>query len=201
MIKQVILASQSPRRKRLLERINLKFDIVVSSAPEHTRADLDAITFAREMSQRKSREVASRKSNALVIGADTIVAYDNEILGKPVDEKQARQMLLKLSNDSHQVVTGVSLIQSGTRGEIENKLTFHTTTDVFFGSLEEAEIDEYIQTGGPMDKAGSYGIQDDWGALFVEKIIGDYYNVVGFPLHSFYQHLKSFAPNQVPHAI
>lgn len=201
MISNVVLASQSPRRKRLLELINLEFDIVVSTVPEFTRADLNAVEFAREMSQRKSRQVATQKEQTLVIGADTVVAHQDEILGKPVDEEEARRMLRRLSSDTHHVITAVSLITSDETGSIVDTLTFHQTTNVTFGQLDDEEINEYVETGGPMDKAGSYGIQDDWGALFVKEIDGDFYNVVGFPLHLFYQKLKTFAPNQVPHAI
>ncbi len=201
MIKQVVLASGSPRRKRLLELINLEFNITVSTVPETTRASLDPIPFAEEISLSKARQVASQKENALVIGADTLVVHQDEKLGKPTNMKDARQMLHRLSDDTHQVITGVSLVKSGKQQEFIESLSFHETTEVVFGPLTDHEIDEYVKTGGPMDKAGSYGIQDDWGSLFVKKIVGDYYNVVGFPLFQFYHNLKFFAPNQLPHAI
>lgn len=201
MIEQVVLASGSPRRKQLLELINLEFNITVSTVPETTRATLNPVPFAEEISLRKARQVATKKENALVIGADTLVVHEGEKLGKPTNMKDARQMLNRLSDNSHHVITGVSLVKSGKQQAVIESLTFHETTEVVFGPLSEHEIEEYVETGGPMDKAGSYGIQDDWGALFVKKIIGDYYNVVGFPLFQFYHNLKFFAPNQLPHAI
>ncbi len=201
MVDQIVLASQSPRRKRLLELINLKFDIAVSSVPETTRADMDPVPFAEEIALRKARQIASQKENALIIGADTVVVHKHDILGKPVDMDEARSMLRRLSDHSHHVITGVSLVKSSGKRRYTESLTFHESTEVVFGKLTDQEIDEYVETGGPMDKAGSYGIQDDWGALFVKQIVGDYYNVVGFPLYQFYQNLKSFAPKNLPHAV
>ncbi len=197
---QIILASQSPRRKELLEQIGLEFEICPAQGEEViTKSVPEEVVM--ELSKQKAEEVAAMvssfgeehkdittPSDILVIGADTVVAYDGKILGKPVDEADAKRMLTMLSGNTHSVFTGVTLVlidKSGRAGE----LVFYEKTDVKMHKMSEAEIDRYIATGEPMDKAGSYGIQGKC-AIYIEKIDGDYNNVVGLPITRIYQELK-----------
>lgn len=197
---QIILASQSPRRKELLEQIGLEFEICPAKGEEIiTKTVPEEVVM--ELSKQKAEEVAAMvssyaeehkdittPSDILVIGADTVVAYGGKILGKPVDEADAKRMLMMLSGNTHSVFTGVTLVlidKSGRAGE----LVFYEKTDVKMHKMTEAEIDRYIATGEPMDKAGSYGIQGKC-AIYIEKIDGDYNNVVGLPITRIYQELK-----------
>ena len=197
---QIILASQSPRRKELLEQIGLEFEICPAKGEEIiTKTVPEEVVM--ELSKQKAEEVAAMvstyaqehkdittPSDILVIGADTVVAYDGNILGKPVDEADAKRMLTMLSGNTHSVFTGVTLVlmdKSGRAGE----LVFYEKTDVKMHEMSEVEIDRYIATGEPMDKAGSYGIQGKC-AIYIEKIDGDYNNVVGLPIARIYQELK-----------
>lgn len=194
----VILASGSPRRKKLLEQINLRFTVQVPSVPETFDDDRSPDSIVRILASRKATQVAKDKSDALVIGADTIVVFDGQILEKPGSRDEAIEMLSKLSGNTHQVFTGVNLIKTAGPGNIHAEISFFEKTDVTFGRLDRREIETYVESGSPFDKAGGYGIQDDWGSVFIQKIEGDYYNVVGFPLHKFYQTLKEFAPELLP---
>ena len=193
----IILASASPRRKELLSRIGLPFTAEASSASEAYDSNSSPAGIVRELAQRKARQVARGKHDALVIGADTIVLFQGLLLEKPSNFDDAFRMLRRLNDNTHEVLTGVALIKVDDEGNIAGETTFYERTEVTFGKLEEDEIRKYVESGSPMDKAGGYGIQDNWGALFVKKINGDYYNVVGFPLHSFYDALKRFAPELV----
>lgn len=199
-MKPIILASQSPRRKKLLQQIDLPFIVQVSSAEESYDPNAAPEEIVQLLATRKASDVAPAHSNALVIGADTIVAYGHSILEKPDTPDHANEMLSSLSGDSHYVYSGVALIKTGERGNITESCAFFERTIVTFGELTDKEIEQYVRTGSPMDKAGAYGIQDDWGALFVERIEGDYNNVVGFPLFRFYQTMKQFAPDYLPQA-
>lgn len=197
---QIILASQSPRRKELLEQIGLEFEICPAKGEEIITKSIPE-EVVMELSRQKAEEVAAMvssytiehkdittPSDILVIGADTVVAYDGKILGKPVDEADAKSMLSMLSGNTHSVFTGVTLVlidKSGRAGEI----VFYEKTDVKMHKMSEQEIDRYISTGEPMDKAGSYGIQGKC-AIYIEKIDGDYNNVVGLPITRIYQELK-----------
>jgi len=197
---QIILASQSPRRKELLEQIGLEFEICPAKGEEVITKTIPE-EVVMELSKQKAEEVAAMvssfgeehkdittPSDILVIGADTVVAYDGKILGKPVDEADAKRMLTMLSGNTHSVFTGVTLVlidKSGRAGE----LVFYEKTDVKMHEMSELEIDRYIATGEPMDKAGSYGIQGKC-AIYIEKIDGDYNNVVGLPITRIYQELK-----------
>jgi len=185
----------------LLEQINLKFDVIASTVLEYTEDELTPAEFAEKMALSKASDVARSVNNALIIGADTIVVHDDEILGKPVDDEDAKRLLKRLSGHTHNVYTGVALLKTDNNGEPERSITFYSKTNVVFAKLDDKEIEEYVNSGSPMDKAGAYGIQDDWGSLFVKRIDGDYYNVVGFPLQKFYTMMKSFAPEALPHAI
>lgn len=197
-MKKIILASGSPRRKKLLQQLNLPFEVQVSSVDESYDPSLSAEEIVQQLALRKSSDVAPRFSNSLVIGADTIVVFKDEILEKPASDSEAHQMLQNLSGQTHQVYTGVALCKVNASNNITDTVTFFEKTDVVFGDLNPRDIDAYVAGGSPMDKAGGYGIQDDFGAIFVKGIDGDYYNVVGFPLHRFYTVMESFAPNFLP---
>lgn len=177
-MKKLILASQSPRRRMLLENIGLKFEILVDDAEEEKEADWSPEKTVMALAEQKAVNVAKGVvSSAIIIGADTVVAVDGEILGKPKDEQQAAQMLRRLSGREHCVFTGVAVLDTET-GE---KHIFYEQTKVRFKPLTAEEIQRYIASGEPMDKAGAYGIQE-LGSLFVEGIDGDYFNVVGLPV-------------------
>lgn len=173
----IILASGSPRRREILTNIGLDFRVVKSGADESMEEGIPPGFAAERLSLLKAAEVAERSGeNALVIGADTMVAIDGEILGKPSDDADARRMLALLSGRRHSVFTGVSVLRTFDAKSV----TFYEETEVYVKKLSEAEIEWYTATGEPRDKAGAYGIQGK-GALFIEKINGDYFNVVGLP--------------------
>lgn len=194
---KIILASRSPRRKKLLEQIGLPFTVEPSEVSEAYDPDDSPQKIVCELALQKARQVARGKTDALIIGADTLVVLDDTILEKPGTTQEAMKILSRLSGSTHQVLTGVALLKTEKKGNIDAVNTFFERTDVTFAKLTEDEIHKYVETGSPMDKAGAYGIQDDHGALFVKEIKGDYYNVVGFPLHSFYTILKQFAPELI----
>lgn len=198
-LKKIILASGSPRRKKLLQQINLSFDVRPSSVDEFFDPELSPEEVVQQLALRKAADVAKNQKDALVIGADTIVVFKDKILEKPRTHQEAKKMLQQLSGQTHQVLTGVALCKVNASNNIADTVSFVETTDVTFGELNSDDIENYVASGSPMDKAGGYGIQDDFGAIFVKKIEGDYYNVVGFPLHSFYTTVQAFAPEFLPH--
>jgi septum formation protein len=175
----LILASQSPRRRELLERAGIPFRVSVAGVPEYPAAGESG----REYVLRLSREKAFAVEGELVLGADTVVVVDGEILEKPADEDHARGMLKKLSGRGHQVFTGICLRSgSGVQQEV-------CETQVYFTNLTADEIDTYVTSGEPMDKAGAYGVQG-LASKFVHRIEGDYLNVVGLPVALVYSMLK-----------
>ena len=181
-MEKIVLASASPRRKELLERADLKFTVVPSSGEEEIGGgtpDQVVENLSRSKAFSVAEELKREKEVKLVIGADTIVAFQNHILGKPVDEQDAFDTLTRLSGNSHQVYTGVTVLIR--KGDAWEEHTFSERTDVHFYSVSEEEIRDYICTGEPMDKAGSYGIQGRFG-VYVKGIEGDYNNVVGLPV-------------------
>ena len=182
----VILASQSPRRKELLGLFHIPFTIRVPEVDETMDANLSAAEAVAQVSRRKARAV-ERTEQDIVIAADTIVVCDGQILGKPTDAADASRMLHLLSGRDHQVMTGMTVL----RGETYRTCT--EITDIHFRPLSDREIDAYIRTGEPMDKAGSYGIQGG-AALFAERMHGDYYNVMGLPVCRLGQLLREIAP-------
>lgn len=191
MAKRIILASASPRRRNLLRQIGLSFTVDESNVPEDTSGYPSPRDIVLGLSRKKAVEVASRHDDALIIGADTIVVLDGDVLGKPADAGDAARMLRSLSGRTHEVYTGFCILERpGDRsaGDFERTL-------VTFRALGDDEIDRYVRSGSPMDKAGAYGIQDDVGAIFVERIEGCFYNVVGFPLTRFYMRFKDFNDN------
>jgi len=185
---EIILASGSPRRKKLLEQIGLKFEVIPADIDEDDIHESDPAKFVMELASRKAKHVAKFNTDKIVIGSDTTVYLNDELLNKPATEQEAYEMLTRLSGKTHQVYSGVSLVHHDAGKSTE----FFVKTDVTFRELGEREKYAYIATGSPMDKAGSYGIQDDFGSVFVESIIGCYYNIVGFPLSKFYEEIKEF---------
>ncbi len=190
----IILASASPRRAELFRQMNLTFIIDPSDVDENGHDGLSPKKLVKRLASLKGEDVASRHKNALVVAADTIVCLDQQILGKPANAEDASDMLNRLSGRSHFVHSGVWVAFVNDAGAIEISFSFSDRTKVTFSPLSQSEIDSYVSGGSPLDKAGAYGIQDDYGALFVKKISGDYYNVVGFPMNSFYQNLRAVMP-------
>lgn len=190
----LILASGSPRRKKLFDQLHYPFIVQPSTVDEHFSNNERPPNIVQMLALRKAKDVAAGQEDSMIIGADTIVVNNGGILEKPKSPEEATSMLQNLSDNTHQVLTGVALIKTDQDGSIIRELTFYESTDVTFGKLKQVEIQQYVASGNPMDKAGAYGIQDDQGAFFVKQIEGDYYNIVGLPLHSLYQKLKTFAP-------
>lgn len=183
---ELILASASPRRKELLEKIGLPFTVQPAKGEERITQKSPAAV-VMELSRQKAEEIAAAQTeDCIIIGADTVVAKGEKIMGKPKDAADAKQMLRSIADDCHQVYTGVTLIRTGTHPQ---SVTFQEETDVFLYPISDAELDAYIASGDPMDKAGAYGIQGDF-AIYVKRIAGDYYNVVGLPIGRVYQELK-----------
>ena len=180
-----ILASASPRRKQLLEQAGYAFEIVVSDADESLPAGITPEKAVRLNAARKAQAVAETNPGAVVLGCDTVVAIDGEILGKPQDEAEAKAMLRRLSGNTHTVYSGVCITDG------ETQTVFAVATDVTFYALSERTIDAYAATKEPMDKAGAYGIQG-LGCVLVKEISGDYSNVVGLPLSESARALAAF---------
>ena len=183
---ELILASASPRRKELLEKIGLPFTVQPAKGEERITQKSPAAV-VMELSRQKAEEIAAAQTgDCIIIGADTVVAKGEKIMGKPKDAADAKQMLRSIADDCHQVYTGVTLIRTGAHPQ---SVTFQEKTDVCLYPISDAEADAYIASGDPMDKAGAYGIQGDF-AIYVKRIAGDYYNVVGLPIGRVYQELK-----------
>lgn len=184
-----VLASRSPRRRLLLRQLGIAFSVIPADIDEsavQARGIVPA-EFARTLSIRKAAIVSRRRPDALVLGADTIVVHKGRILGKPADENEARSMLRRLSGSEHTVYTAVALAHAASNRTAE----IISSTQVWFGRLTDQEIQHYVATGSPMDKAGAYGIQDDLGTIFIKEIKGDYYTVVGLPMRGLYELLKT----------
>ena len=179
----VILASNSPRRQELLKKLVPKFKIYVVPIEENYPKELAKEQIAKYLSELKSAAYQPTK-NQLIITADTIVSIGNEILGKPKDSNDALEMLMKLSGKIHLVTTAVSIKTT------KKLITFSDNTDVTFYKLTSQEMEQYITNCQPFDKAGSYGIQEWMGYFGIKKMNGDYYNVMGLPLHKLYRALK-----------
>lgn len=187
-VPRLILASQSPRRRLLLKQIGLRFTVRPSKVEEVFSSRESPRSNARRIALEKARDVARNVPRGIVVGADTIVVVDGEILGKPRTKKEARIMLMRLSGREHLVYTGFALVDARSGRSMAGV----ERTRVRFRRLDPKEVAEYVGSGAPMDKAGAYGIQDDYGAVFVEKVDGCFYNVVGFPLARFYSTLTEF---------
>lgn len=197
-MKRIVLASASPRRKELLEQIGIEFEIAVSKGEEKYKSTVPE-EIVKELALGKAENVAAdlvdarrdlvdARRDLVIIGADTIVVQDGEILGKPEDEEHAFRMLQSLRGREHQVYTGVALLEY-TEDGTKRVVSHAEETKVFVHAMEDEEIRRYISTGEPMDKAGAYGIQGRFAA-YIDRIEGDYYNVVGLPVAYLYQQLK-----------
>ncbi len=183
----IILASASPRRKELLEKIGLTFKVDVSGYPEHLTGEFNPEELVINISQGKARAVAAKYPDDIIIAADTIGVIGRRVIGKPHTGREAIKMLKLLSGRSHRVITGLTVLDSR-----KCKIISRTVeTRVYFKKLSDAEISRYVATGEPLDKAGAYAIQG-LGSMLVEKIHGDYYNVMGLPLNTLAQILKEF---------
>lgn len=193
----LVLASQSPRRQALLQHIGFAFDVVVPNVDEDgVPTTLDPSAYVMHLAMLKARrgaELVQRRS--VVIGSDTTVVLDGIILNKPVDAADAVRMLTMLSGRTHTVHTGLALVDSATG----RCATSARETHVQFRDLDTEEIAAYVASGSPMDKAGAYGIQDDFGAVFVRSVDGCYYTIVGLPLELLYTELRTFAA-EIDHA-
>ena len=183
---RIILASQSPRRRELLERMGIsQFDVIPAKGEERADPNLTPDQLVEELSRQKAAEIAAGNPDALIIAADTVVAVDGTVLGKPHDRDDAVRMLQTLSGREHTVYSGLTVCWQG------RSVTQHEATVVRFRPLTRDDIHHYVSTGEPMDKAGSYGIQG-YGCTLVEGISGDYYNVVGLPVCRLSQILSGF---------
>jgi len=182
----IILASASPRRSELLRAVGIPFEVCVSDVEEVVLPGWMADQAARELARQKAEAVAARHPEDCVIGADTVVVIDGQILEKPKDHEDAKRMLRLLSGREHRVITGVCIVCG------DRRRVFSQETAVRFFPLGDEEIARYVATGEPMDKAGAYGIQA-FGALLVEGITGDYFNVVGLPVARVARELEGIA--------
>ncbi|MGI6607816.1 MAG: Maf family protein [Erysipelotrichaceae bacterium] len=182
-MKKLILASKSPRRKELLELLGFDFDVVVSDVNETVSENLSIEEMVKALAYQKAIAVFETHPDNIVLGSDTVVVVDNEILGKPKNAKQAKEMMLKIKNREHQVITGVAILSK------QEKIVFSNTSVVHFNDIEEKEIDKYIKTSEPYDKAGGYAIQG-WAARYISSIEGNYYTIMGLPLDKVFESLN-----------
>ena len=189
-MKKLILASGSPRRKELLERFTKDFEIIPSDYEEDMTLDMSPDELAKHLSFGKAKEVAERLEEGLVIGADTFIYFQGKVQGKPKDLKEAKEILWSYSGTNHSVFTGITVIDAKS-GETVSEFA---ETKVYFRELRDEEIENYVANDKVLDKAGAYAYQDR-AAAFVEKIEGDYYTIVGLPISTLNNVLKSFGVN------
>lgn len=180
----MILASKSPRRKEILEEFGFKFKIEAKETLEESKKE-NPKDFVMEIALEKAMVVAEDNYEEWIVAADTVVVYNNKILGKPKNEEEAKEVLKSLSSHSHEVYTGVAIVNK----QKNINVTFTELTKVYFKNISDQEINWYVETKEPLDKAGSYGIQGK-GSILIEKIEGDFYNVMGFPISKFYEEMK-----------
>lgn len=186
MLKEkLILASQSPRRAEILTAVGWEFEAIAAGIDETRFRGEDAVSYVKRLARTKAETVAKQTGTGLVLGADTTVVIDQEILGQPVDDEDARRMLRLLSGNWHEVLTGIALVQAGQ----SHATSAHETTRVLFSEMSADQIDWYVATGEPKGKAGAYAIQGK-GALFIKEIRGDYFNVVGLPVRLVFELLR-----------
>ncbi len=187
---QIILASESPRRREIMETMGIPYQVMASNVKEEvteTIPDLMVQALARlktEEIKKQALQLMDAGKDIIIIGADTMVFFEEHALGKPKDKEDAARMLRMLSDHAHEVCTGVSIIIKKQDGS-EESLSFAVCTKVIVNPLTEEQIQDYIATGEPMDKAGAYAIQGKFG-IFIREIVGDYYNIVGFPIAEIY---------------
>jgi septum formation protein len=186
-MKKIVLASASPRRKELLEKIGLVFEVDPGNAPEDVDIDLEPHELAEKLSLKKALAVAPKHTNAVVITADTFIVFSGRIIGKPSMEAEAKEILTMLSGKSHSVITGFTIVDT----DDNRSLSRAVETKVHMKQLTGSEIDAYIRSKEPLGKAGAYAIQG-LGSIIVDKIEGDYFNVIGLPLSALAECLKQF---------
>lgn len=182
---KIILASASPRRAEILRTVGWPFETLVVNIDESRRENEDAAGYVQRLAREKAEAAAQKTRDKIVVAADTTVVIDDHILEKPVDNKDAKRMLRLLNNRWHQVLTGIALIDN-----VAHTTIAHELTEVKFAAMSDKDIDWYVATGEPMDKAGAYAIQG-LGARFIEEINGDYFNVVGLPVRLLYELIES----------
>ncbi|HEX8130734.1 MAG TPA: Maf family protein [Pyrinomonadaceae bacterium] len=181
-LEPLVLASASPRRAEILRAVGWPFEVAAANVDEAARGGEEVSEYVERLACEKAEAIAEGRASGLVLGADTVVAVGGQVLGKPSDEEDARRMLRLLGGRWHDVLTGVALVRAET-GEV---LVAHELTRVRFAPVTDAEIDWYVATGEPADKAGAYAVQGR-AALFIEEIEGDYWNVVGLPVRLVYK--------------
>lgn len=186
-MKKLILASQSPRRRQLLEQVGIVFDVFPSDIEEILKPGLTPLEQVEELSKQKAKAAGKKFTNAIILAADTMVVLGNEMLGKPKDAKDAKAMLQKLSGTTHSIVTGFTLMDTDTH-ELATK---STDTKIWFREISDEEIERFIEREKPFDKAGAYAIHE-LAAIFVKRIEGDYPGAVGLPIYTLAKELKKF---------
>ncbi|MES2518017.1 MAG: Maf family nucleotide pyrophosphatase, partial [Bacteroidota bacterium] len=186
LTKPLILASNSPRRQQLLRDAGFEFTVKVKDTNEDFSETMPAAEVPAYLARKKAEAFREELDNQIILTADTIVVIDNEILNKPKDAVEASQMLRKLSGRQHQVITGVCVMTS------ESTESFIDVANVFFRELSEEEIDYYIKTCRPFDKAGAYGVQDFIGMVGIPRMEGSYFTVMGLPVHKVYEALRKY---------
>jgi len=190
---KIILASGSPRRAEILRTVGWPFEMMPPDIDETRRTNEDAVTYVQRLARSKAEAVAQRVPSSLIVAADTTVVIDEQILEKPTDQNDACRMLRKLSGQWHQVITGVALIDGPT-----SQMQFGCEkTEVKFAMMSQDEVNWYASSGEPMDKAGAYAIQG-LGARFIERIRGDYFNVMGLPVRLLYEMIQEFSAKSRP---
>jgi len=184
--KKLVLASGSPRRAEILERASWPHEVIVAGIDESLQPDEQAAAYVQRLARSKAQAVVQRLEQGLVLGADTTVVIEGQILGQPEDDADARRMLKLLNGKWHEVLTGVALVRVGGESRVD-----YETTRVRFAEMSESEIDWYISTGEPFGKAGAYAIQGK-ASLFIEEIEGDYFNIMGLPIRLVYELAADF---------
>lgn len=185
---KIVLASKSPRRAEILRAVGWDFEAIAANIDETRMESEDAVSYVKRLAQTKAETIAKRISyGGVVLGADTVVVVDEEVLGQPQNDEEARCMLRLLNGKWHEVVTGVALVRQGNSARV---VVDHQVTRVRFCEMSGDEIDWYVSTGEPNDKAGAYAIQGS-GAIFIEEVIGDYFNIVGLPIRLVYKLLRT----------
>lgn len=186
-MRKIVLASASPRRSELLAKTGLKFEVVPGDYEEDMTLKMKPASLAKLLSAGKAESVAGRYKNAIVIGADTFIAHRGHILGKPHTPKRAAAMLRELSGNAHSVVTGFTIIDTKTGRKISRAVE----SKVHFRKMSRQEIAAYIKTGEPLEKAGAYAVQG-LGAMFIKKVEGDFFGIMGLPIYEIVRELKKF---------
>jgi len=184
--KNFILASQSPRRRELLHLLDIKFKVVPSDVEEIIKEGLSFPEVVMDLATQKAQAIASEYPEATILGFDTLVILDDEALGKPINRDDAFDMLKRLNGRTHTVITGCALVCC------EEVVTLYDEADVTFVSMTDDEINEYLDTGEPFDKAGAYGIQG-YGGRYISRVEGDFYSVMGVPLRKLYQLIRGLS--------